>query len=543
MTLALLCAALPVTAQEDGTWFATDTLNGGLGEVPAWLDRSSPQGTIESFQAAIFKGDYDAAAHLLDLSDVPETQQAVAGPELAGMLNTVLSRKVIIDWNGLSDRPDGVPAHAATPEDRKPNRSVMLWTIDLPDRPVPMRLSRVKPADGDPVWVFSRQTVRNLPAMEEMHGPSQLEQHLPDPLRQRAIWGLFWWEIMALPIVVILAIAIGMLVHRILSRLAGRARGSLSTAVIRSVRVPAVLIAVSGLAWACSTWLFVFSGPIDVVLSPLIATGVVAAIFILLMNTVDEILDRILNFDDFDLSAIGPELEERRSLATKVAAARRTALVIVFLIGTGVVLSSAGLFRTIGVSILASAGVLTLILGFAARNVLANIMSSLQISVNQSARIGDMVMFRDRLCTVERVNFTYVQLRIWTGERLVVPVTTFTDEVFENWMMGSPEAIRTIEMTLTPEADVSALREAFTKILDRGREQGWTLGELDQAGVQVTSVDLFGKHVMFKVPTTDPNSAWDIVCNVREDLIDEIVRIQSRDGIRFFPAPPPAEAG
>ncbi|QEW18658.1 putative mechanosensitive channel protein [Marinibacterium anthonyi] len=538
---ALLLCALPALAQ-DGEWFETDSLNAGLGPAPAWLDRSTPQGTMESFQSAIFRGDYRAAAFLLDLSDIPDPQQAVAGPDLAGQLNTVLARKVIIDWNGLSDRPDGILAHSAADQAQTPIRSIMLWSIELADRPVPIRMNRVKPGDGDPVWVFSRQTVRNLPQLAALHGPSRFEEYLPEALRQRTSWGLFWWEIIGLPIVVGLAIVIGIIVHRVLSALARRAKGRLATAVLRSVRLPAILIAVCGLAWACSTWVFVFSGPIDVILSPLIAAGFVVAAITLLMNTVDEILDRILNFDEVDLSAVGPELEDRRVLATRVAALRRAALVVVFLIGTGVVLSAAGLFRTIGVSLLASAGVLTLILGFAARDVLANIMASLQISVNQSARIGDMVMFRNYLCTVERVNFTFVQLRIWTGERLVVPVTTFTDEVFENWMMGSPDAIRTIEMKLTPEADVPRIREIFMKILEDGQSRDWCLGEMELAGVHVTAQDIFGQTLMFKIPTTDPNTAWDVVCDIRERLISEIVALQRDQGIRIFPNPPAADA-
>ena len=435
LAMMVLCALASAAFAQESRWFEVERLNPGLAPPPDYIDRSTPQGTMESFEAAIYRGDYIHAAHLLDLSDIPDPQQAVAGPELVGMLNTVLTRKVIIDWKSLSDRPDGILAHGTTETANTPLRSVLVWSIDLADRPVPIRLNRIKPEGGEPVWVFSRQTVRNLPQLAALHGPTAFEEYLPETLRQRASWGLFWWEVMALPVVVGLAIFIGIVVHRALSALARRAKGRLATAILRSVRLPVILMAVSGLAWACSNYLFVFSGPIDVILSPLIAAGFVAAVITLLMNTVDEILDRILNFDEVDLSAVGPELDYRRELATKVAAARRVALVIVFLIGTGVVLSAAGLFRTIGVSILASAGVLTLILGFAARDVLSNIMASLQISANQSARIGDMVMFREYLCTVERVNFTFVQLRIWTGERLVVPVTTFTEEVFENWMM------------------------------------------------------------------------------------------------------------
>ncbi|CAN0578801.1 unnamed protein product, partial [Ectocarpus sp. 12 AP-2014] len=230
----LLSALMPAQAQDNTSWFEADSLNAGLGPAPRWLDRTTPQGTMESFRASIYKGDYTSAAHLLDLSDIPDPQQPTAGPELAGMLNTLLARKVIIDWKSLSDRPDGILAHSANAPDG-PERSVLIWSTDLPDRTVPIRLNRIKTPEGDPVWVFSRQTVGNLPALIDEHGPSELEKYLPEPLRKRSVGGLFVWEILAVPIVAGLAIILGIIVHRVLSWLAHRSRGRLATAVIRSI--------------------------------------------------------------------------------------------------------------------------------------------------------------------------------------------------------------------------------------------------------------------------------------------------------------------
>ena len=119
-------------------------------------------------------------------------------------------------------------------------------------------------------------------------------------------------------------------------------------------------------------------------------------------------------------------------------------LVFAVIIGLGVLLHELHLFRTVGLSLLASAGVIGLVLGFAAREVLGNILASLQIALNRSARIGDQVIFDDRWCTVERIHFTYVQLRIWTGNRYVVPVAHFVSEPFENLTMVEPEMMRVV---------------------------------------------------------------------------------------------------
>lgn len=182
------------------------------------------------------------------------------------------------------------------------------------------------------------------------------------------------------------------------------------------------------------------------------------------MNGIDAVLNRIVPFDDDALA--DPRMEKRRNLATRITAWRRVLIIAIVLIGGAIVLAEAQFFGSLGLSILASAGALTLLIGFAARHILGNILVSLQIAMNRLAKIGDKLEFRGHIVTVERINFTYVQLLDWTRVRLIVPVSEFVAELFENWNMRSPSMIRTIKVKLAHDAEVQPLRDAFFKIVD-----------------------------------------------------------------------------
>jgi small-conductance mechanosensitive channel len=150
------------------------------------------------------------------------------------------------------------------------------------------------------------------------------------------------------------------------------------------------------------------------------------------------------------------------------------------------------MLRTQGFSLLASAGVLTLIFGFAARrHVLGNIVASLQIALNKSARIGDRVYFEDQWCTVERIYFTYVQLMRWDSVRLIVPVSEFLGDTFINLTKEETSMIRTVVLTLSNDFDISRLRRDFFDLL-RDRDD---IVEKDAAAVRVVSQDAIGQEV------------------------------------------------
>ncbi|WP_375689583.1 mechanosensitive ion channel family protein [Pseudooceanicola sp. LIPI14-2-Ac024] len=543
--LFCLLAALPrIAAAQDASaeWYEIDRLNPGLPSPSQQIFRDTPQATMESFLALARAGQYADAAHLLDLGALPWADQEQAGPALAEMLETIMDRRVVVDWYSLPDVPDAVEANpsADDPFGAKPRRSIRLWIVDLDNRPVSIRLNRVKPGETEPVWVFSRQSVENLPGLYDIYGPSELEKALPEALRDKGLWGLRVWEMIGLPLLIIAAAGMGWLLHATLTRIARSQRSETATLVIRSLRKPLVIFAITFLVGTITASVFVFSGRISAVLSPLVIVGYVLAAMVLLMNVVDAVLDQLVVKQGEDLSS--KEQEQRRGLATQVTAWRRAMIVVIFIAGTGFVLASANVFRTLGFSLLGTAGIITVILGFAGRDVLSNILSSMQIALNQSARIGDTILFRDYWCVVERINFTYVQLRVWDRTRLMVPVREFVAEPFENWTAMTPELHRVIKLRLGHGADVERLREAFYAIaLDA--DQGDMSDDTEALCVRVADQDSIGITVWFILPCNDANTAWTFTCRVRERLLAEIARWdEEADKPRYLPEIPVSEA-
>jgi small-conductance mechanosensitive channel len=324
-----------------------------------------------------------------------------------------------------------------------------------------------------------------------------------------------------------------------LARIAERASNSrIAGRVVGATRTPLIIATVTTVLWWGVTTIFVFSGKLDAILSPAVAIGFVTASLMLVMNVFEAILDRVVGSENIDLAH--RQGARQRATATRLAAVRRILAVTIFLVGAGIVLSTANWFPSLGYSLLASAGAITLVVGFAARRILGNMLASLQIALNQSARIGDRVVFKDHLCHVERINFTFVQLRDWDGTRLVVPVEEFISETFENWTLKEPEMLRILKFKLKPEVDMNALRSAFAEVID-GLDQD-EVDDTSKAKVVVTGQDVFGIDVWFYVPCQDPNTSWDVACDAREQLISKINAIETDRSVAIFPEAAAAEA-
>ena len=510
--------------------FEVASLNEGLEERRDALDLSTPQSAMETFLFAIAEGDAATAAQVLDLSDVPEERQATRGPLLARKLAVVIDRKLVVNWRMLLERPDALDANAAAddPMAGTARKSLLLGLLELGDRGVAIRLNRVKPGKEEPVWVFSRQTVGNINALHEAYGPSKFERSLPGWLRRDAFWGLKWWEVLGLPVLLIAAGFTAVTVWRVLGMGTRRWSESLTGKVLRALRLPVTLALVTFIVQFATTNLFVVSGIVSKVLQPLTLIGYVAALIALIVNVIDVVLDRIVETDFEEMSAA--DAEGKRSLATTIGAVRRIVIVAIVLLAAGIVVTTSTTFQSMGVSLLAGAGVLTLLMAFAARRVLGNILASMQIALNRSARIGDQLIFQGELCQVEKIHFSFIQLRHWTGTRMVVPVETFVSEMFWNRSIVEQEMQRVVTLTLSPRADLEGLREAFHSII-AGEEE---VEPKEDAKMLVVSHGAVGMEVRFEVPCPDPATAWDIECRVREKLIVAAGRLET-GGRPVFP--------
>ncbi|MBW0148969.1 mechanosensitive ion channel family protein [Marinobacter arenosus] len=215
---------------------------------------------------------------------------------------------------------------------------------------------------------------------------------------------------------------------------------------------------------------------------------------------------------------LNPVLEGEWKRARKVETQTRFLVrglnILIVILGLGAALMTFDSVRHVGGSLLASAGVGGIILGFAARPVLGNLLAGMQIALTQPFRIDDVLYVQNEWCWVEEVTATYVVLRVWDLRRLIVPLQWFIENPFQNWSRNTADLMGTVFIRLDYGMPILPLREEFARLLRQAPQ--WD-GKVET--VQVTDSDDRTIQVRFLMSAPDSSQAWDLRCAVREGLI------------------------
>src|SRR6267143_2498607 len=137
-----------------------------------------------------------------------------------------------------------------------------------------------------------------------------------------------------------------------------------------------------------------------------------------------------------------------RRIYTQVSVIRKIIVTAVVIIATGSILMLFDPVRQFGTSILASAGIAGVVIGFAAQKTLGNVLAGIQIALTQPLLIDDIVVVEGEFGQIEEITLTYVTVRTWDLRRLVVPITQFVEKPFQNWSRVSTELLGTVETRL-----------------------------------------------------------------------------------------------
>jgi small-conductance mechanosensitive channel len=203
-----------------------------------------------------------------------------------------------------------------------------------------------------------------------------------------------------------------------------------------------------------------------------------------------------------------------RQIYTQVHILKRTLHVVIT-----VVMLAAGLMmfetvRSLGASVLASAGVIGIIVGFAAQRTIANLFAGFQLAMTQPIRIDDVVIVENEWGRIEEITLTYVVVRIWDLRRLIVPLSYFIERPFQNWTRAQSEILGTVFLYTDYAVPAAALREELKRIV--GRSPNWD-GKV--CGLQVTNSSDRSVELRALASAADASKAWDLRCEIREKLI------------------------
>lgn len=215
---------------------------------------------------------------------------------------------------------------------------------------------------------------------------------------------------------------------------------------------------------------------------------------------------------------IADNLAARRVL-TQATVLARTAAGLVILIGAAIALTTFPGVRQIGASLLASAGLAGIVVGFAARPVLGNLIAGLQIAVAQPIRIDDVVIVQGEWGRIEDITGAYVVVKIWDERRLIVPLQWFIENPFQNWTRTGSAIIGSIFLWVDYRLPLEPLRAELTRICEAAPE--W---DRRVCTLQVTDTSERAMQIRVLASSINSGSNWDLKCRVREGLIAFIQR-------------------
>ncbi|MGQ8335360.1 mechanosensitive ion channel family protein [Sunxiuqinia sp. A32] len=248
----------------------------------------------------------------------------------------------------------------------------------------------------------------------------------------------------------------------------------------------------------------------------LIDMNIFATIFInisiswLIINAIRGI--KIIVLDKYDLGS--KDNLKARKIHTQLLVLERILITIILILAFAITLMAFPGIRKVGMSLLASAGIAGLIIGFAAQKSISLFLAGFQIAITQPIRLDDVVIVEGEWGWIEEITLTYVVVRIWDKRRLIVPVNYFIEKPFQNWTRTSAEILGTVFVYVDYGFPIDKMRTELTNILNRTDKWDGKVNVL-----QVTNTTDKTMEVRALVSSADSPSAWDLRVFVREELI------------------------
>lgn len=320
-------------------------------------------------------------------------------------------------------------------------------------------------------------------------------------------------ELWVFGLLVVLATSIGAatsaILLKIFARLAERTKYKLDDIIIKHMRRPVQYLLPVLLVYPL---LGIATLPID---QEETISGILKVLTVMLLAWLATCAVRVVEegvLRHFDAS-VKDNLTARR-VHTQIKLFRQVVLLIIMIITASVILMMFDQLRVIGVSLLASAGIAGMILGFSAQKVLGNLLAGIQIAITQPIRLGDVLIVENEWGWVEEITLTYVVVKIWDLRRLVIPISHFLEKPFQNWTRTSADILGTVFIYVDYTIPIDKLREELTRIL-----QSTDLWDGKVNGLQVTDAKEHTLELRALMSAADSPKAWDLRCLVREKLV------------------------
>jgi small-conductance mechanosensitive channel len=310
-----------------------------------------------------------------------------------------------------------------------------------------------------------------------------------------------------LPLVVYgIATAVLIIVKKIAGKTYPGSAALIKDYAIRPIRL-LVVMAVLGMVLPITGW----AADIVGLMRHVLALAMIGVCAWLLINAT--LAGRCLLLRYYDVS-VADNLRAR-SVMTQVNILLRVLWVLILVLAAACMLVTFERIRQLGISMLASAGLIGIVAGFAAQRSLATLVAGIQIAITQPIRLDDVVVVEGEWGRIEEITLTYVVIRIWDERRLIVPITQFLERSFQNWTRTSAHILGTVFLWTDYTVPLASLRRELERIVANS-----SLWDRRVCLLQVTEAGEHALQLRALVSASDSGKCWDLRCEVREKLLE-----------------------
>jgi small-conductance mechanosensitive channel len=229
--------------------------------------------------------------------------------------------------------------------------------------------------------------------------------------------------------------------------------------------------------------------------------------FISFLNYLDQLW---LNYFDVQKE----ENLNNRKVVTQLKFIKRILIMVIMTLGASFILLKFEGGKKIGQGLITSAGVASVVVGFAAQKTIGNLLAGIQIAFTQPIKFNDVVVVEGEWGNIEEINLTYVVVRLWDLRRMVLPINYFLEKPFYNWTRHNSSILGAVLLYLDYRMPIEPLRQELSKIVQN--EMYW-----DGKNYELMVIDNRESVMVVRalVGVKTASNTFDLRCSVREKLI------------------------
>jgi MscS family membrane protein len=386
-------------------------------EKPAEQDpfgRDTPHGCVLGFLRAAERGDYTRAGQYLDVQGTPAQAQ-----ELARQLQVVLNHGLSGNFDDVSRAPEG------DLKDGLRNNRDQAGSVKTSSGQLSILLDRVQRGTERPIWLFSSETLHDVPRVFQEFNAPGIERFVPRVLKEVKLFSLPLYRWLGIILSLALALFFASLVTRALipllrplvRRMAGREDDRYLFSLRGPIRLVMVAIAIRVLAdFAISLLARNFWSRVSAVVA------IVAFSWLL------------IRFSDIvsDLSSRQLLRMQATGQIAVLALAHRLFKILVLFVAVALLLKSAG----VNVSgMLAGLGIGGIALALAAQKTLEDLFGGIAIITRKAVRVGDFCQLADKIGTIEDIGLSSTRVRTLDRTTVSIPNGKLSQMNLENYSM------------------------------------------------------------------------------------------------------------